>query len=104
MAYTQDGIMAQIWVAFGQGTGSMRVEQEAALELRTLYYDLIDAAIIADWETIAVQILERMRAIGRLAASTATDVGATAITAEDVASSAQTVQQSSGTPQCPPNP
>jgi hypothetical protein len=97
--------MAQIWVAFGQGTGAIRVSQEAALELRRWYFDAITPEIInQQWETGAVQLLERARAIGSLAALKATSTGATAIGARDVYDSAATVQVASKTEICPPPP
>jgi hypothetical protein len=105
MAYTQEGIMAQIWVAFGQGTGAIRVSQEAALELRRWYFDAITQQIIdQQWEAQAVQVLDRIRAIGSLAALKATGAGATAIGPQEVYESASTVQDSSDTQLCPPKP
>jgi hypothetical protein len=105
MAYTQEGIMSQILVAFGQGTGAIRVSQDAALELRRWYYDAITPTIIdTQWETQAVQLLERARAIGSLAALKATGTGATAISPQDVYDSAVTVQVVSMTDLCPPPP
>jgi hypothetical protein len=105
MAYTQEGIMAQILVAFGQGTGTIRVSQDAALELRRWYYDAITPTIIdTQWETQAVQLLERARAIGSLAALKATGTGATAISPQNVYDSASTVQVASMTDLCPPPP
>ncbi|HSS48599.1 MAG TPA: hypothetical protein VLX28_06610 [Thermoanaerobaculia bacterium] len=105
MAYTQEGIMAQILVAFGQGTGTIRVSQDAALELRRWYYNAITPTIIDTlWETQAVQLLERARAIGSLAALKATGTGATAISPQDVYDSASTVQVTSMTDLCPPAP
>lgn len=105
MAYTQEGIMAQILVAFGQGTGTIRVSQEAALELRRWYFDAITPQIIdTQWETQAVQLLERARAIGSLAALKATGTGATAISPQNVYDSASTVQVVSMTELCPPAP
>jgi hypothetical protein len=102
MAYTQEGIMAQIWVAFGQGSGAIRVSQEAAMELRRWYFDAITPQVIDEkWETDAVQVLDRIRAIGSLAALKATSVGATAISPQHVYESAFAVQDSSGTPLCP---
>ena len=89
MAYTQEGIMSQILVAFGQGAGAIRVSQDAALELRRWYFDAITPQIIdQQWETSAVQLLERARAIGSLAALKATTTGATAIGPKDVYASA----------------
>ena len=75
MAYTQEGIMAQIWIAFGQGAGAIRVSHDAALELYQWYYDKITPYIIHErWQTDAVQVLDRMRAIGRHAAFLATRI------------------------------
>jgi len=105
MAYTQEGIMSQILVAFGQGAGAIRVSQDAALELRRWYFDAITPQIIdQQWETSAVQLLERARAIGSLAALKATTTGATAIGPKDVYASATTVQATSMTELCPPPP
>jgi hypothetical protein len=102
--YTKDGIMGQIWVAFGQGTGCIRVAQEAAWELHQLYYDAINAIAIAQWGTEGNQVLERIRAIGRLAALKATQAASTAITAEQVHEAALLVEQFSDTSLCPPRP
>lgn len=105
MAYTQEGIMAQIWIAFGQGAGAIRVTQDAAMELRRWYFDAITPQVVdVEWETSAIQVLDRIRAIGSLAAMKATSVGATAIVPQDVYESAVTVQDSSGTPLCPDPP
>jgi hypothetical protein len=105
MAHTQNGIMAQIWVAFGQGTGAIRVSQDAAMELHRWYFDAITPQIVAEsWDTAAVQVLDRIRIIGSLAALKAVSAGATAISPQNVYESAATVQQSSGTPLCPPEP
>jgi hypothetical protein len=105
MAYTQEGIMAQIWIAFGQGAGAIRVSQEAALELQRWYHDAITPEIVNErWKTDAVQVLDRIRAIGRLAALKAAGVGSTVIKPQDVYESASTVQDTSLTPLCPPEP
>lgn len=105
MAYTQEGIMAQIWIAFGQGAGAIRVSQDAAMELRRWYFDAITPEIINQgWETEAVQVLDRIRAIGSLAALKATTSGATAISPTIVYESASAVQDTSDTDFCPPKP
>ena len=105
MAYTQEGIMAQIWIAFGQGAGAIRVSQDAAMELRRWYFDAITQDIVQnEWETSGVQVLDRIRAIGSLAALKATSMGATAISPVDVYQSASAVQETSDTPLCPPEP
>ena len=104
MTYTREGIMAQIWVAFGQGTGPIRVSQRAAWELRVLYYDAIDENAINQWEAQGTQVLERIRAIGRLSALKAIQAADPAITAEQVHTSALLVEARSDTVLCPPRP
>ncbi|HSU84777.1 MAG TPA: hypothetical protein VLR69_20345 [Thermoanaerobaculia bacterium] len=105
MAYTQEGIMAQIWIAFGQGAGAIRVSHDAALELYRWYYEAITPEIVHErWKTDAVQVLDRMRAIGRLAALKAASAGSTVITPRDIYESASKVQAQSQTPLCPPKP
>jgi hypothetical protein len=105
MAYTQDGIMGQIWIVFGQGAGAIRVSHEAAMELHRWYYNRIDQDILDNqWETQAVHVLERIRAIGSLAALKARTAGATEISKDDVYDSAVTVQATSDTNICPPVP
>lgn len=89
MALTEEGIMAQIWIAFGQGAGAIRVSQEAALELRRWCFDAVTPRVTdEEWETQAVQVLDRFRAIGSLAASKAASAGAPAITPREVSESA----------------
>jgi len=104
MAYTQEGIMAQIMVAFGQGTGATRVSQEAALQLRTIYYGAITDHLTQTWGIEAVQVLERVRAIGKLAAHRAMVAGATTIGIRHLEVSAKAVQKVSCSPFCPPLP
>jgi len=105
MAYTQEGIMAQIWIAFGQGAGAIRVSHDAALELQRWYYGAITTEVVDKrWKTDAVQVLDRIRAIGRLAALKAAHAGSTVIKPQDVYESASMVQDVSLTPLCPPEP
>jgi len=101
--YTQQGIMAQIWVAFGQGTGSVRTSQKAVMTLHEKYFEHIEKTGIANcWGTEAVQVLERIRAIGRLAALKAAQRADTTISADDVDTAAAAVQYESDTEFCPP--
>ena len=105
MAYTKDGIMAQIYVAFGQGAGAIRVTQEAAMELHRWYYNAITPQIVdVEWAIWALQILDRIRAIGSLAAVKATTSGSVSITPGHVYDSAVQVQETSETDFCPPPP
>ena len=103
MDYTRDGIMAQIYVAFGQGTGTMRVSQDVCAVLRKRYYGRIDKTVLKDWETLAMQVLERFRALGRLMALNAVMAGKTNLAGADVESAAQLIERQSKTPLCPPN-
>lgn len=100
MTYTQDGVMAQIYVAFGQGTGTVRVAQDVCTELRQLYYGRITDAVLADWDTLAVQVLERFRALGRLMAANAATAGKTALAGADVAAAAGMVEKQSSSDLC----
>jgi hypothetical protein len=103
--YTQEGIMAQIFIAFGQGTGATRVSQDAAVSLRTIYFDAITPVVVnVRWATDAVQALERVRAVGKLAAFLALQRGDTVISVADVLSAAETVRITSDTDLCPPRP
>ncbi|HKH45917.1 MAG TPA: hypothetical protein VKM72_14745 [Thermoanaerobaculia bacterium] len=102
MAQTVDGVMNQVFVAFGQGTGPMRVAQGACRDLRERYTPRIDEAVLARWEDEAVQVLERIRAIGRTAAAEAALAGRTAISAQELRTATLRVEAESGTPICPP--
>lgn len=102
MDYTPDGIMAQIYVAFGQGTGAVRVSQDVCAALRDRYYARIDDAVVKGWEALAGQILERFRALGRLMALNAGMAGKTRIAGADVERAALMVEFESRTPLCPP--
>ncbi|HEX3131448.1 MAG TPA: hypothetical protein VH394_29190 [Thermoanaerobaculia bacterium] len=104
MAYTKEGIMAQLLVAFGQGTDALHVSQDAALELRRWYYDAITDEIVEKWDFWAADVLLRMRAIGSLAALKAVQTGSIKITARMVYEAALIVQKTSETPICPDPP
>jgi hypothetical protein len=102
MAYTRDGIMAQIYVAFGQGTGAIRVSQDVCTALHDRYYGRITDAVLAGWETTGVQVLERFRALGRLMALDAGAAGNTALSGTAVESAGLKVERQSATDLCAP--
>ncbi len=84
-SYTQDGTIAQILVAFGQGTGMTRISQRAVMALHGRYFGHIDkSGILPVWTDHAVQVLERIRTIGKLAALKALERGDTTIGEADV--------------------
>lgn len=102
--YTQEGIMAQIWVAFGQGTGCTRVSQKAVMVLHVRYFKHIGTSgIIPVWQDNAMQVLERIRLIGKLAALLAIERGDTTISAADVLKAIERVEAESDTSWCPPS-
>ena len=103
--YSQEGIMAQILIAFGQGSGATRVSHDAAVALRTHYFGSITPDVIGNrWAGEAVQVLERIRAIGKLAAFQAMQRGDTVVSADDVETAAVKVELTSDTDLCPPRP
>jgi hypothetical protein len=103
-AYTRQGILDQILVAFGQGTGAVRVAREAAAALRDRYEPYVDERVLEKWGDVAVQILERIRAMGRLAALRATEGASTVITRTQVTTAIDNVEKVSLTDFCPPPP
>lgn len=102
-SYTQEGIMAQIWVAFGQGTNYARVSQKAVLALRERYFEHIQkSGIIKEWKQHAIQVLERIRLIGKVSAFIAVQRGDTTISEADVQIAIVKVEVESDTSWCPP--
>jgi hypothetical protein len=99
--YTQEGVLAQILVAFGQGTGLTRTSQRAVLAMRGRYLDQIEQRL-PEWGENAVQVLERIRTIGKVAALTATQRAATTISEDDVNAAIEAVERESDTSWCPP--
>lgn len=93
----QDDIMGQIFIAFGQGAGTMRVSRKTCAELRGRYFRKINEAI-PQWDAQGAQALERIRALGRMMAAEATASGLSAITHEGEAfkKCAEQVEKASG--------
>jgi hypothetical protein len=100
MAYTREGIMAQVCVAFGQGTGEIRVAQEACLALYDRYSKMITDQVLEDWGDQAVQVLERIRALGRMVAAQTHLAGKTVVSADLLTASAPQVELNSDTYIC----
>ena len=99
----QQGIMAQIWVAFGQGTGMTRVAQAAAMALHERYFGHIgECGILKVWKDHDAQVLERIRTIGKFAALKALERGDTTVSKEDVLAAITAVQHNSDSSWCPP--
>lgn len=88
--YNADDLLGQAFVAFGQGTGGIRVRRETITAIRMRYGPLVDEAM-KHWEEDAPQALERVRATGRVASLLATQEGRLAITAQDFRDAADLV-------------
>jgi hypothetical protein len=102
-SYTQLGIMGQIWVTFGQGTGATRISQRAVMALYNRYFEYIASCGGPDiWEGHAMQVLERIRTMGRFAALIALQRGDTTISERDVKDAIEAVERDSDTSICPP--
>jgi len=95
-------ILGQACVAFGQGTGAMRVSRQAVAALLERYGAVLTDEGVLRWDTVAVQALERLRAVGRLATHLATGAARTAISREDFLRAALAVEAESDTELCPP--
>ena len=99
--YTKQDVLNQTLVAFGQGTGCVRVSSGACRELVGLMTPIIEARNLADqWGEIAVQMLERIRTIGRVAVNLMLDEGRVFIDEKDVAVAFRRVQLGSKTGDC----
>ena len=93
-------ILAQVLVAFGQGTGLVRVSRQACAELLRHYEPLIDDFVENSWDNDGVQALERVRATGRLAVHRMTLEGRTYVNDADVVEAYTQVERISATSIC----
>lgn len=99
--YTPQDVVNQSLVALGQGTGYVRVSSRACREFVRLMTALEEVRELhKEWGTTAVQLLERMRTIGRVAASLTLDEGRVHINKEDIAIAFRRVQAGSKTDSC----
>ncbi len=92
-------IMGQVLVAFGQGTGAIRVPRTTVAAIRKHYLAMKDRAVPV-WDSEGAEALDRVRIVGRLAAQKSVDRGANEVTAADFAAAAGTVEPESGTIIC----
>ena len=94
-------IVGQLLTAFGQGTNALRVSRESIAFLRDRYLPVVAGDLKDQWEKEAVEILEKLRAMGRLAAQYATDRGSTTIATQDTEQAVHQVEDAADTPWCP---
>jgi len=100
MPYTREGIMSQGGGAFGQGTGEVRVAQDACTALYDRYSRMITDEVLANWGEQAVQVLERIRVLGRMVAAQTSLAGKSVISADQVTTAAAQVEFNSDTYIC----
>lgn len=103
--YTKQDVINQSLVAFGQGTNFMRVSSRACREfVRLMLVSANENDLHKDWGEIAVQLLERVRAIGRVTQAWAVEDGETVIREEYIRRGFRKVQLTSKTEGCTPDP
>jgi hypothetical protein len=95
-----EDIMGQFFVALGQGTGHVRIQREAIREFRSRYLPRITNQMIHGWDTDGVQVLERVRAIGRLAAINVGAAGQISINSRALFDAMMRVEEESATVYC----
>lgn len=99
--YLPQDVIHQSLVAFGQGAGCVRVSSRACREFVGLMSRVEEAGSLHEtWGEIGVQMLERMRAVGRIAASLLLEKGRVTIEKEEVAIAFRRVQLGSKTGDC----
>ena len=96
-------VMAQVYTAFGQGTGEIRVSRDACAELARQIEPHMEK-MLESWDTQAVQVLERVRAIGRGVRQASVARFDTVARAADVLAVAPRVKEVSKTDLCSPPP
>ena len=75
-SYEHEDILAQVFMAFGQGAGTMHATPAAVRAGRLKYGPTLK---VQNWDADAPQVLEFARALGRVAANLAAQEGSTAI-------------------------
>jgi hypothetical protein len=96
-----EDILAQMHVAFGQGAGALGVMTEATAALQERYRVIVGADLVGRWEEAGGQLLERVRAVGRLAAHRASEAGHDRISRAVFLGATLTVEAASDCPHCP---
>ncbi len=82
-------ITGQVYVAFGQGTGRLRLSVEAVRAVREYFLPRAHSEVFRQWQEWQDQALSRVRAVGRLAAGNARDRHSDLLEAEDFLSAAR---------------
>ena len=100
--FSTDEILYKCLIAFGQGTDYLRIGTHASNYFaHTIKAVIEDQEMAPSWERDAVQFLERMRMVGRVAAARAVEKARTFINKEDVRIAVNRVGLVSKTTYCP---
>jgi hypothetical protein len=92
-------IAGQILIAFGQGTGAIRVPRVTVRAMRAYFTRFADKAL-PRWKEDGTEALERVRLMGRLAAQIAVGRGSLELGGEDFTKAADMVRLASKTDLC----
>ena len=95
-------ILLQAMVAFGHGTGGVRVSRETVAAMWDHYSGIFRPEMVTEWAASGAQALERVEVTARLATQRAIQAGRTSVAREDFAAAAKQVESTSLTPWCPP--
>ena len=97
----EKNILSQALVALGQGTGAIRVSRSACQAFVEHYEPWVRGKSLArSWATDGVQVLERVRAIGRLASLRAASEARTYVGPEDIETAMSAVEARATTALC----
>ncbi len=94
-----DLMLGQALVALGQGMGAIRFPRQTVAAARAHFLGMAKRAS-ATWDRDAVEALERVRMIGRLAAQLAVARGDVHVVEADFATAARSVETLSNTDIC----
>ena len=99
--YSREDIVYKSLIVFGQGTGCMRLSTEASNHAAARLYTLLqNRDVLRYWHRDAVQFLERVRTIGKVARLRALGEARTYIDREDVEVAVRRVSAASKTAAC----
>jgi hypothetical protein len=92
-------IAGQILIAFGQGTGAIRVPRGTVRTMRAYFRRFAEKAV-PRWGVDGSEVLERVRLMGRLAAQIAVGRGSHELGSDDFTKAADSVRMTSQTDIC----
>ena len=98
--YDLETVVAQLYIAFGTGIGSLFVSPEAIVAGRRQYETLVGHNL-EKWPQTSMQALEYARTLGRVSALLTISEGRNTITADNYRQASELVKHSSHAMICP---